>query len=472
MGIYRTYFDKNNTIIENSYVNTAKNPVSELSYGAGFTRFFFYCSFAEILAKYNNGVFTTGSTNHYLKLKNTSNFDVTQQLSIYNNIDLSDDYRATSFDLELKATQEYWDEGTGYDFQFDPTELPQDSPYRLEPSNWYQATTIQNFLTPGCTLSGQIATQHFDNGDEDIYMDITNFVNGLLVSGITSGITSGGTSGLTTGITYNYTGFCLKYTDAFEALASVDGFARTMGMFTKYTQSFFEPFIETVYDDTIVDDRNSFYLNKNNRLYLYVNIDGQMTNLDSLPTCTVNGSGLTVNQQTTGVYYVTVPNGGGNLTTYSKYYDIWSGITVSGISRPSVTLSFIPKDSTDYYQIGSNVLEPVNYGISTSGIKFGEKIPQGIIRKVFVHLRKPYTVEEYDVLTNIYYNLYIKQGPNRVEILDWQPISRVYNSNTFTIDTTWMVPQIYYVDIKVVRNGATYIYNEEMNFEVPSQIQI
>jgi hypothetical protein len=469
MGIYRTYFDKNNTIVQNSYVNTAKNPVSELFFGNGFSRFLLYCSFDEIKAKYNAGVFQTGTTKHYLKIKNTSNFDISQRLSLYNDIIFSNKYRAASFDLELKATKEIWDEGTGYDFQYNILNSAQDTPYRIEPSNWYQASTIKTFYNPGITLSSQITTQHFDNGDEDIVMEITDFVNGLLVSGVTSGTTSGSTG---TGTSYNYTGFCLKFTDAYEEFSYGDGNARAMGLFTKYTQTFFEPFIETVYDDLIIDDRVSFTSNKQNKIYLYVNVDGQMVNLDSTPICTINNIAYPIIRQTTGTYYATILATGVTFASYKKYNDIWSNISVNGIARPNITLSFVPKDSNDYYQIGSDVTEPTNYGISISGIKHDEKVPQGDIRKIFVHLRKPYTVAEYDVLTKIYYNLYIKQGQNKINILDWQEVNKVYNSNTFTIDTTWMVPQIYYADIKVERNGAVYIYNEEMKFEVPSKIYI
>ena len=49
MSILRSYIDKNNTIISNSYVNTGRNPVIELNFGAsdlivpnfGYTRFIF-----------------------------------------------------------------------------------------------------------------------------------------------------------------------------------------------------------------------------------------------------------------------------------------------------------------------------------------------------------------------------------------------------------------------------------------------
>ena len=451
MGIYRTYFDKNNTIVKNSYVNTGKNPVSELFYGNLISRFLFYCSFDEIKQKYINKEFDLNTTNHYLKIKNSSNFDVSQLLSTYNDILFSNKYRATSFDLELKPITESWDEGTGYDFEVNILNAPHDSPYRTQPSNWFQRTTTSGFTQAGGTLSTAIATQHFDNGDEDVMMDITTYVNNIL-----------------TGATNN--GLCLKFSDEYENFKFPDGNTRALGLFTKYTQTFFEPFIETVFNDTIKDDRVNFYLNKINRLYLYVNIDGRTTNLDTLPTCTINGSGMTVNQQTTGVYYAIVPATGDTFDSYVKYNDVWSNIIVNGINRPNIRLSFIPKEDGDYYQIGSNTIEPVNYGISISGIKQGEKVTQGEIRKVYVHLRKPYTVEQYDVLTNIYYNLYIKQGANQIQVLDWQPVDITYNTNVFTVDTSWLVPQIYYTDIKVERNGGVYLYNEELKFSVPSKI--
>jgi hypothetical protein len=44
--------------------------------------------------------------------------------------------------------------------------------------------------------------------------------------------------------------------------------------FTNNTQTFYEPYIETKYDNHIIDDRNNFILDKLNKLYLYVNVGG------------------------------------------------------------------------------------------------------------------------------------------------------------------------------------------------------
>ena len=37
MALHKSYFSKNNTIVKGSDVNTAKNPVTELFYGGGYT---------------------------------------------------------------------------------------------------------------------------------------------------------------------------------------------------------------------------------------------------------------------------------------------------------------------------------------------------------------------------------------------------------------------------------------------------
>jgi hypothetical protein len=466
MGIYRTYFDKNNTIIRDSYVNTGRNQVSELYYGGKLSRFIFYCSFNEIKNKINNKeiILNGGNVKHFLKIKNTSNFDISPFLSESNNLLFTDKFRSSSFDLELKPTKEFWDEGMGYDFEENVLSKPQNRDFNQEPSNWFQGTNASEFLNLGITLGDTISTQHFDKGSEDISMDITSFVNDLLINDITTGITSG----VTTGITPSYTGFCLKYTDEYEGLTFEDDRAYVLGLFTKYTQTYFEPYIETVFDDVIIDDRVDFYLNKRNRLYLYVNIDGKLTNLDELPTCSILdidlGEDLIVKQQSKGVYYVEFLATGDIFDSYIEYRDIWSNIKINGLIRPDIRLKFIPKEDNDYYQLGSHITQPIRYGVSISGIKREEKLYQGENRIVNVHLRKPYTVSEIDVVTNVFYKLYIKQGANVIDIINWQVVNKIYNINMFNIDTTWLIPQTYFLDIKVERNGEINIFNEELKF--------
>jgi hypothetical protein len=467
MGVYRTYFDKNNTIVENTAINTGRNQVSELYFGGSLSRFLFFCSFEELRNKIiNKEIVLNSSVKHYLKIKNTSSFDISPFLSENNNLLLGDKFRSSSFDLELRPVLEFWDEGMGYDFQESPLSRPQNRDFSEEPSNWFNRTNINNFTFPGGLLGDVINQQHFDLGNEDINLDVTEYVNELLLNEVITGTT--------TGITTNYNGFCLKYTQEYEDLSFDDDRIYALGLFTRHTQTFFEPFIETIYDDYIEDDRVDFFLEKQNKLYLYVNIGGVMSNLDELPQCTISEAQLSepliVKQQTKGVYYVEFFADSNIFDSYTQYTDVWSNIKFKGVLRPEIKLNFIPKESTDYYQVGSDVSDPIRYGVSLSGIKREEKINQGEVRKVNVHLRKPYTVSEKDVITNIFYKLYIKQGPNQVEILDWQRVNKLYNNNSFNINTTWLIPQVYYVDIKIERNGEINLFNEELKFTILSKI--
>ncbi len=51
MSYFRSYFSKNNTIIKDSTVNTAKNPTTELYYGEGISRFIFSVDFSNLQNK-------------------------------------------------------------------------------------------------------------------------------------------------------------------------------------------------------------------------------------------------------------------------------------------------------------------------------------------------------------------------------------------------------------------------------------
>ncbi len=65
------------------------------------------------------------------------------------------------------------------------------------------------------------------------------------------------------------TGWIIAYKPAFENITGLTN-TYSVGFFTRHTQTFYEPYLLTTYDDLIQDDRNNFALGKTNRLYLYV----------------------------------------------------------------------------------------------------------------------------------------------------------------------------------------------------------
>ena len=268
--VIRTYIDKNNTITKNNLVNTSKNPIAELYYGGDtsitkYTRHLLYFDIIDLQTKYSNGEFgDLSNIKHTLKMTNTSLFD--NELLGQKRIDSK--VRAFSFDLILFKIDKFWDEGCGYDYTKEKTSIPSKNSFIEGTSNWFNATTLDTWNSPG-VYSGSptgitIATQHFDNGNENIEMDITNEINKLITGG-----------------SVNY-GYGIAFDYDLEQLKTED--SNYVGFFTKYTQTYYEPFLESIYTNPIMDDRAKFYKGKTNTLYLYSNLGGQPTNLDNNPS--------------------------------------------------------------------------------------------------------------------------------------------------------------------------------------------
>jgi hypothetical protein len=72
MSYFRSYFEKNNTIIKDSAVNTSKNPTTEIFYGSGFSKFIFKLDLDSLQTKVDGGeLVITDTTKHTLHLTNT-----------------------------------------------------------------------------------------------------------------------------------------------------------------------------------------------------------------------------------------------------------------------------------------------------------------------------------------------------------------------------------------------------------------
>jgi hypothetical protein len=459
--VIRTYFDKNNTIIYNSNINTGLNPITELYYGGPvgdeeYTRFLFHFDETRLKELYTGGTFTDLSKlKHTLRLTNTGAFDK----GLLNGTMETKD-RATSFDLILFKISQDWDNGVGYDYSA-MNYVNCDNSFSNSASNWVNAQTGIEWVGGTGVYSGSpssitIATQHFDKGNENIEMDITDYVNGLL-----------------TGDT-NY-GLGVAYARAYEQIRTLA--LQYVGFFTNNTQTFYEPFVETIYDNHITDDRNDFFLDKPNKLYLYVNLAGNPTNLDSIPTVNVydNDDVLfsaytqsAVTHVTKGVYSIDiiVPTTSENECT--MFTDIWDDIYINGVKRPNIELNFALKDSLGYYNIGSSDSLPRKVGVNVSGIQNQEKIKRGDIRKVLVSARIPYTVEQTQKISGLKYRLYVKEGKNEYTVIDFQPIEMASNNYYFLIDTASLIPNTYYLDVLVESNLEVTTLKSVLQFDITS----
>ena len=456
MSYFRSYFEKNNTILKDSQVNTSKNPNTELIYGSTFSKFIFKVDFTELKHKVNSGEYVvTNGTKHTLHLTNTIFGDET--LLRQKNGRGRD--RTTSFDLIIFKVPEYWDEGVGFDYEDQVYDFADgNNSFDERPSNWFNRTTLDQWSSQGVYNNDPviIKTIHFDNGNEDLSADITNYVNGIIVSGNTD-------HGL--GLA-----FAVLYQDI---EAEVD---QSVAFFTKYTQTFFEPFVETYFEDTIDDNRQNFIENVNQNLYLYVTKGSNFYNLGNLPTVDITDSNGTVlpglaNLSTTkirkGVYKVTFGLTGVLCDGKRFYHDKWKGLILDGTGINPVIQKFVPKPYTSNFSVGENIKELERYSVQFFGIKLNEKIKSGEIRKIVTTFRSIDTPKNV-LLDEVFYRIYIREGKTNVNVFDWTLLDKT-NENSFMLDTSYLIPREYYLEIKGKAHNEYIYYNDVIKFEIVSE---
>jgi hypothetical protein len=494
MSIHLSYFNKNNTLIANSETNTGRNPVIELSYGAtdylipayGPTRLIFNLNLQPLIDKVNDDIIFSGSLSsvtHTLVLKNSASFDE----SLLNGKMPNQKRRASSFDLVLfriprtsgtTGNVQYWDEGVGYDYTDYsknlnsgsggkyPTVIRDDNSFAKTPSNWFNAQTISGWTESGIYNSKNegnvnysgltiIDTQHFEFGNEDVSFNMTNEINAILSGSNTS-----------------YSGWGIAYPPSYENATGLTE-SYSVGFFSRHTQTFYEPYLLTTYDDLIKDDRNNFVKNRINKLYLYVTDEDSYSNLDNNPIVNIfdndgnvvtGCTNLSTKLITKGVYEVSVPNVFSGYTAPMVFTDVWSGMTLNGITLPNVENEFVLYDMNNRIKTGTKTTESETYNFDFYNIMQGEKILNTDVRKIGVIIKKAYSTSE--LLTNIkgFYRVYVKEGETQVQVQDWTELNRTPNEYYFNFDTRDKIPNKYFVDLKVQIAGEITTYKKQLHF--------
>jgi len=485
MSINNSYFSRNNTIVSNSYVNTGRNPVMQLYYGdggisnpIGYSRFIFDLDLTLLSEKILTGVISKSCNNqitHVLKMTNTSAFNE----ELLNTSMPDGSMRATSFDLILfrippkdfdQSQPQFWDEGVGYDFYDYADPLGPNKAFSVRPSNWYQRTTIGNWQQEGIYNNRNLGSvpfsaltildiQHFEFGNENIEFDMTDEINNIL-------------DGTLTGCT----GWGIAYLPEVENLSGTTG-SYSVGFFTRHTQTFYEPYLLTTYNDLIEDDRNNFSMGKSNKLYLYIYEDGDFKNLDQTPKVSISDSSgqpidglqnLPTCLRTKGVYEVTLPPFIGYKTP-CMFTDTWSNIKMNGFSLPNQINEFTLYPIQKSIQIGTSTNDPSQYGFSYYGLKQNEKILNTDIRKVGVIIKQAYTTNKQLPNVDGQYRVYVREGQTEVIVQDWTKLNRTPNEYYFIFDTRDKIPNMYFVDIKVTTSGQINVYKQQINFQIVNE---
>jgi hypothetical protein len=464
----KTFLTKTNSIISGSNYNTGLNPVATIKYGSGVCRSLIYFPIDKLKNLVENKTYPDiTKLKHVLKLTNCGSIDNVKFGNAMRKEEnsIENKYRATSFDIILFLIPQEWDAGRGFDYGEDFW-INNRKSTSTSGCNWFQPKNgyewdeegIYSTQTLGVEYNkfanGEasivIARQHFDFGNENFEIDITNTVNKFI-----------------TGEIANH-GIGLAFSPLLESLTTEE--QQYVGFFTNHTNTFFEPYLESIYNEVIEDDRAKFFLNKTNKLYLFSNIGGEPTNLDILPTCEVNGQLYNVKQATRGVYYIEILLTEDDAQPEVMLYDTWSNLVYKGVNLKDVEQEFVVLGQYPYFSIGGDIKFKQPLVPTLSGIKSDEKIGQGEKRLVRVDFRVPYTTDERQVINGAYYRLYIRDGVREVGVIPYQPIHRNVLNNFFTIDMSELVPNQYWIDVKVESGQEIRHYKDLLRFKVVSDV--
>ncbi len=458
MSVFRSYFLVNNTLIEGNESNNSQNPVTEISYGTEqgtVSRLIFKVDLDPLISKISaDGIPLSRITSHQLVLKNT----IAQRPDLLGRKSYSDAIqRASSFQLDLFTVTEDWDEGSGYDFIYSDENLLR---YDIQPnaSNWYYKKTGQEWLVEGGFGTGStgftgtsevIATQLFPKGNEDVKLDITDYINDILYSGAT------------------HYGLGLKFSDAIEATETL--FRTAIAFHLKNTNTVFEPYLETIINDTIADDRKHFFMDKTNELYLYSSA-GDVTvsavtisDFDGETVSVITGTNITRVKK--GVYKVQLSVDSDVYPDAVIFNDTWTITQNSKIKQ--IVQDFYLINSDRYYNFDlSNSINPDNFHFSYYGLKSGEIMKRGDKRKIDVVVKELYKNQDSNLPLDLSYRIYMKQGgKTQIELIPFTQINRTFKGYEFDLDTSWLIPQDYYIELKY-SNNSTFSVKSPISFTI------
>lgn len=450
MRRFRSYFSKNNTIVKNSHLNSSQNPVTEIVYGGGVvSRFLCKIDLKPLIQRINQG---------YINPENI----IAHKLVLVNSIrNIGDRYigkksysqnieRATGFTLECFNIENEWNEGTGYDLVFDPNTISTKEKNE-SPSNWFNRTTHELWDVPGAfneDTSEIIGTQNFDKGNENLIIDLTEFINEILNNHKQS------------------EGVGFKYIKLLE-----DKFTKkiqSVGFHTKHTHTFFQPYLETYIDDVVKDSRNFFYQNQNNRLYFYKKVEGNIE-FETVTIYDNNGNVFkTINPDeiqrvNNNTYFINLKIGN-SYPDSVIFNDEWE-YTINGEKSTHKDYFYIISENSNLS--GKNEdFKLDNYSFYFWGIRNNETIERGGIRKIKITVKELYATQENRRPLNLYYRLYTKiNTQNEIDIIPITPVNHTKTCYEFYIDTSYLLPQDYRLDVCLYMNSFGE-NKETINFRV------
>lgn len=498
-----TFITKNNSIVKNSRYNTGRNPVAVLHYGNNsYGRYIFNLDLENLFEDYKNGVITLGDQlqTHVLNLTNTSCYAYDRHSSTYKQY-----RRAESFGLVLYRVDESFDEGSGYD-QGDVIITSGKPKFSTESSNYYQSKNLVPWSVEGVVdtkginsinIFGEsisitqenefdltdyqskiLSIQEFPLGNENLSMDITDYVNErlrLMIDAYDIGDSSAYKS-----VVENST-LCLAFLPQFEN--SRDEVEHYVGFFSRHSYSAYSPYLQTRSNVVINNDRSSIRKGRINTIFFTNMIDGIPMNSTEKPTVyLVKDPDEPMEYETGNLVHVITPElinnplpgvysfdffGDDLMTECDTLYDVWSGVnSVNGydVNYTKIDSFSLNEDEyQDYTPYSKNIV------VYVSGINEDERINRGVLKTVTVLPRVKFTQSAVDNTSRYFYRLYTKEGNVEIPFTDFIEMDSLeFGKRKFIFNTDSLLPNDYFIDIKIVHGTETVMLKERLKFRVVS----
>ncbi|MEO6302151.1 MAG: hypothetical protein ABIP51_03155 [Bacteroidia bacterium] len=224
---------------------------------------------------------------------------------------------------------------------------------------------------------------------------------------------------------------------------------------SSYTKTVFKPYLEFIFDDTIIDNSYNSYANQTNKIYL-INKSGN--DFDSTPTVIISQTGqsnvgLTTVKESTSVYSLTIPSIPNNPTGKTIVTVKWF-VAGNEIYKQNVELknNYILNDEYDFSNLYFYPVTPSTHNI----VKQGDILPYNVISEI----RGDKTV----VINTYEYRVTSMDG---FEMIPWQPVNVYRDTMYFSINTEYFFPeQQYEVWVRNKTDNYTLTSNQTHKFKV------
>lgn len=457
MAVFRSYWQSQATLIHENPSNNSRNPIIELSYGGGSvaddtkaSRYIFKVDFTTLRDTVSAGELVAANVNtHQIHLRNVIAF-----AQEYIGGQMYDAKRGSGVIAYLLPLTESFDEGTGYDYL-----VAQSSTSGLIPAvnapNWTHRRTNQPWTTAGAIAlnnlnlpADAIASCALPFGNEDLVFDVTAYVNNTLFNSVT-----------------DY-GFMVCFAAAIENIVSPQ--RQVITFYSKYTDSFFRPYLETTFSHEIHERRCDFYLDEPNDLFL--SATKPLDSVDRVEIYDHNDDLIQIIPQNNivivrpGLYKITLDYPADDYPDSVMFHDTWYYHLNSRSRKQEQDFTL---NTRDLFSV--NHIQDSEFWCSYSGIKHNEVIPQvSPKRRIVINPKQFYegVTNTNPQVDNFQYRIYTQQGKAQVEIIPYTNAYKINDTHFFELDFSWLIPTFYFLELQVVGNNALSTVGQTIKFRV------